>query len=97
MMRRILTNHAISRNTDKRGGKNLKIELDEAVLFATGREIDLIVFDEALNELEKIDSQQAKIVEMKFYTGLKVEEIAELPAILAESLCFFIVFSVKFF
>ena len=78
MMRRILTNHAIARNSDKRGGKNLKIELDEAVLFATGREIDLIALDEALNELEKIDSKQAKIVELKFYTGLKVEEIAEL-------------------
>ena len=81
MMRRILTNHAISRNSNKRGGKNLKIELDEAVLHATGREIDLIALDEALNELEKIDSKQAKIVELKFYTGLKIEEIAELMGI----------------
>ena len=81
MMRRILTNHATSRNTDKRGGQNLKIELDEALIFATGREIDLIGLDEALTELEKVDADQARIVELKFYTGLKVEEIAGLLGI----------------
>ena len=78
MMRRILTNYAISRNTNKRGGQNLRLELDEAVMFATGRDVDLIGLDEALTELEKVDAGQARIVELKFYTGLKVDEIADL-------------------
>ncbi len=79
MMRRILTNHAVTRNAEKRGGgRQLKIELDEAVIFTTGRGIDLIALDEALTELAKIDAKQAQIVELRFYTGLEVEEVAEL-------------------
>ncbi len=78
MMRRILTNHAAARNTDKRGGQNLKVELDEALMFTTGRGVDLIALDKALTELAEIDPQQAQIVELRFYTGLKVEEVAEL-------------------
>ena len=81
MMRRILTNYAVSRNADKRGGQHVKIELDEAMIFATGRGVDLIALDESLNELAKIDSQQAQIVELRFYTGLKVDEIADLLGI----------------
>lgn len=78
MMRRILTNHAVARNADKRGGAHLKIELDEAVVFATGRGVDLIALDEALTELGAVDPKQAQIVELRFYTGLKVDEIATL-------------------
>jgi len=78
MMRRILTNYAVQRNTEKRGGQNLKIELDEALIFTAGRGVDLIALDESLDELAKIDPKQAQIVELRFYTGLKVEEIAEL-------------------
>ena len=78
MMRRILTNHAVSRNTDKRGGQQLKVELDDALMFTTGRGVDLIALDEALTELAEIDRKQAQIVELRFYTGLKVEEVAEL-------------------
>lgn len=81
MMRRILTNYAVSRNAEKRGGPHLKIELDEAVIFATGRGVDLIALDEALTELGEIDPKQSKIVELRFYTGLKVEEIAGLLGI----------------
>ncbi len=81
MMRRILTNHALSRNAEKRGGQQIKIELDEALVFTTGRGIDLVALDEALTDLAKIDAEQAKIVEMRFYTGLKVEEIAELNGV----------------
>ena len=78
MMRRILTNYALSRNAEKRGGQHIKIELDEALIFATGRGVDLIALDEALTDLAKIDAKQAQIVELRFYTGLKVEEIAGL-------------------
>lgn len=78
MMRRILTNYALTRNTVKRGGEHIKIQLDEAIAFVTGRGVDLIALDEALSELAAIDAKQAQIVELRFYTGLKVEEIAEL-------------------
>jgi RNA polymerase sigma factor (TIGR02999 family) len=81
MMRRILTNYALTRNAEKRGGQHLKIELDEAVLFATGRGVDLIALDEALIELAGIDSKQAQIIELRFYAGLKVDEIAGLLGI----------------
>jgi RNA polymerase sigma-70 factor, ECF subfamily len=81
MMRRILTNYAVNRNAEKRGGQQLKVELDEALVFTTGRGIDLIALDEALNELAEIDRKQAQIVELRFYTGLKVEEVAELLGI----------------
>ena len=78
MMRRILTNYAISRNAEKRGGQHIQIELDDAVNFATGLGVDLIALDEALNALTRIDPKQAQIVELRFYTGLKVAEIAGL-------------------
>ena len=78
MMRRILTNHAVSRNAEKRGGQHVKIELDEAVLFASGRGLDLISLDEALSELATVDPIQVQIVELRFYTGLTVEDIAGL-------------------
>ena len=78
MMRRILTNYALTRKAEKRGGESVKIELDEAVLFATGRGVDLIALDETLDELAELDAKQAQIVELRFYTGLKIEEIAEL-------------------
>jgi RNA polymerase sigma factor (TIGR02999 family) len=81
MMRRILTNYAVARNAAKREGQSTRIELDEAVVFATGRGIDLIALDEALTELATIDLQQAKIVELRFYTGLSVDEIASLLGI----------------
>ncbi|MEP6946939.1 MAG: sigma-70 family RNA polymerase sigma factor [Acidobacteriota bacterium] len=78
MMRRILTNYAVSRNAEKRGGQHLMIELDEAMVFAAGRGVDLVALDEALTDLAAIDPKQAQIVELRFYTGLKVEEIAGL-------------------
>lgn len=78
MMRRILTNYALARNAEKRGGQLVRIELDEAIAFVAGRGVDLILLDQALTELSKLDPQQAQIVELRFYTGLKVVEIAGL-------------------
>ena len=63
------------------GAASPLLELDEAVFFATGRGVDLVALDDALNELAKIDPKQAQIVELRFYTGLKVEEISELLGI----------------
>ncbi|MCU0240728.1 MAG: sigma-70 family RNA polymerase sigma factor [Pyrinomonadaceae bacterium] len=78
MMRRILVNYAESHNAKKRGDGQTMISLDDAENLAIAdSEVDLIFLDNALNELAEFDSQQAKIVEMKFFGGLTNEEVAE--------------------
>ena len=81
MMRRILINHAKSRNAVKRRGYATKISLDEAIGFFEQREIDLMALNEALETLAALDSDQAKIVELRFFGGLTIEEIAEVLGI----------------
>jgi RNA polymerase sigma-70 factor (ECF subfamily) len=77
MMRRILIDHASARFAAKRGGKEaVRISLDEDLEIYSGREIDLLQVDEALRELEQLDPTQAKIVEMRFFGGLTIDEIA---------------------
>ena len=77
MMRRILVNHAVKNNADKRFGNQTKLALDEAISVAQEREVNLILLDEALNELAAFDPQQAKIIELRFFAGLTIEEVAE--------------------
>lgn len=82
MMRRILVNYAESHNAKKRGDGQTMISLDDAENLAIAdSEVDLIFLDNALNELAEFDSQQAKIVEMKFFGGLTNEEVAEVLGI----------------
>ena len=82
LMREILIDYARARNRQKRGGGfNTQIALDEAVGFTDKKELDVIAVDEALAKLEKLDEKQARIVEMKFFGGLTVEEIAEVLSI----------------
>ncbi|HRH43193.1 MAG TPA: sigma-70 family RNA polymerase sigma factor [Pyrinomonadaceae bacterium] len=76
MMRRILVNHAINHQAKKRGRGETKIALDEAVSFASERDINLIDLDTALLKLAGLDERQARIVEMKFFGGLSTEEVA---------------------
>ncbi len=76
MMRRILINHALERKAAKRGGEQTKLALDEALDFASERELDLEVLDAALDRLARYDRNQSRIVEMKFFAGLTIEEIA---------------------
>ena len=77
MMRRILVNHAAARAAAKRGGGARKLALDEAAGLAGGREVELIALDEALKELEKLDQRQSRIVELRYFGGLSLEETAE--------------------
>lgn len=80
MMRHILVDHARSRLTDKRGGAFQRIELDEAVSFSdrTGeKNLDILALDEALTQLAGFDERQTRIVELRFFGGLTVEETAE--------------------
>ncbi|HZS04612.1 MAG TPA: sigma-70 family RNA polymerase sigma factor [Blastocatellia bacterium] len=81
MMRRILVNHAIARKAEKRGGEDARMSIDDAVSFAVEREVNLVLLDEALNKLAALDPQQCRIVEMRFFAGLTVEEVAEVLGI----------------
>lgn len=76
MMRRILVNHAEARNAGKREGGLTKLALDDAITFAEEREIDLIELDDTLNALAEFAPRQAKVVEMRFFGGLSIEETA---------------------
>ena len=77
MMRRILVNYAVQRNAQKRGDGATKIALDEAVSFEDKRDFDLVALDEALKNLAEFDEKQARIVELRFFGGLTIEETAE--------------------
>lgn len=77
LMRRILVDHARSRQAAKRGGSDIKLPLEEAMMVSAGREVDLVALDEALERLAAIDPQQSRVVELKFFSGLSVEETAE--------------------
>lgn len=81
LMRRILIDHARSHNAAKRGGGEIKISLAEDVAVTNQRALDLITLDGALDELEVLDEQQSRIVEMRYFGGLSIEETAEVLAI----------------
>ena len=82
LMREILIEYARGRNRQKRGGEfKTQIALDENISFYKQNELDVMAVDEALSKLENLDERQAKIVEMKFFGGLTVEEIAEVLSI----------------
>src|SRR2546423_2120428 len=72
-MRQTLTNYAIARNRQKRGGKD---RLELAAQFYESRQIDVAHVDEALRELERFDPRQSQIVELRFFGGLTVPEIS---------------------
>ena len=78
MMRRILADHALARKTAKRGGGAPKVELDAALEFYDERAISISALDDALRDLEALDSRQARVVELRFFGGLTVAETAEL-------------------
>lgn len=76
IMRRILMDYAKSAKREKRGGGAHKTSLDEALVVAEDRASDLVQIDEALSRLEELDPRQAKVVELRFFGGLSVEETA---------------------
>jgi RNA polymerase sigma factor (TIGR02999 family) len=77
VMRRILLDYAKGRARGKRGGDVRKTSLDEALTVSYDRAFELVEIDEALQRLEAFDQRQAKVVEMRFFGGLSVEETAE--------------------
>lgn len=76
LMRRILVDHARHRDAEKRGGAQMRLTLDDALAIAKEPDVDLLAIDEALDRLAEIDEQQARVVELRFFSGLSVEETA---------------------
>ena len=77
MMRRILVNHALSRRAEKRGGGEHHIPLeDDLPVACDAPSVDALALDEALSELEVLDARQARVVELRYFGGLSIEETA---------------------
>jgi RNA polymerase sigma factor (TIGR02999 family) len=76
-MRRILVDRARARSTSKRGGEMAVVQLDEGLASAVTRDRDLVALDEALRELARKDERLARVVELRFFGGLTIEETAE--------------------
>jgi RNA polymerase sigma factor (TIGR02999 family) len=80
LMRQILVDHARGRRAAKRGG-GFKLELNDAMGAQKPQNMDLVALDDALNELAKLDPQQNRIVELRFFGGLSIEETAEIVGV----------------
>lgn len=76
LMRQILVDYARSHGAAKRGADR-RVELDASLVLPTGRSTDVVALDDALTGLAKLDEQQCRIVELRFFGGLATEEIAE--------------------
>ncbi|HEX4629681.1 MAG TPA: ECF-type sigma factor [Chthoniobacterales bacterium] len=81
MMRRILSDYAIARKAEKRGGGAPKVQLDAALDFCNDRAIDVTAVDDALRDLGVMDPRQAQLVELRFFGGLTIEETADVMAL----------------
>jgi len=81
MIRRILVDHARTHKAEKRGGGMPKLALDEAIGVPQRRDLNLVALDDAINALAELDPQQGRIVELRFFGGLSIEETAEVLSI----------------
>jgi RNA polymerase sigma factor (TIGR02999 family) len=77
IMRRILVDFARARRREKRGGEALSVSLSEAIHIGCERAPDLVALDDALQALERLNTRQARVVELRFFAGLSYEEAAE--------------------
>ena len=77
MMRRILVDHARKRLADKRGGAVTMVGLDEASPAATSSTVDILALDQALDQLTAVDARLCRVVELRYFAGLNIDETAE--------------------
>jgi RNA polymerase sigma factor (TIGR02999 family) len=77
LMRRILVSMARARQADKRGGEARQVSLDEALVISENRAAELVALDDAMNELASLDPRRSRVVELRYFGGLSVEETAE--------------------
>jgi RNA polymerase sigma factor (TIGR02999 family) len=85
MMRRILVDAARARGAEKRGGPTPRLNLDEVPELASPQRMALVALDDALNVLAEIDHRKVRVIELRFFTGLSVEETAEVLQISPQS------------
>ena len=85
LIRRILVDHARNRGYAKRGGGTVQVSLDEEVVAAKGRQVDVLALDEALASLSKFDPRKGRVVELRYFGGLSVEETAVVLGISPET------------
>jgi RNA polymerase sigma factor (TIGR02999 family) len=81
LMRQILVDYARSHRAAKRGGSVCKVTLDPALAEARAADVDVLALDDALKELARIDPQQSRIVELRFFGGLTIEDTSEVLGI----------------
>ena len=77
LIRRILVDHARARIAAKRGGNNVKLSLDESITPVDEKDLDLLALNDALDALARADAQQSRIVELRYFAGLTIEETAD--------------------
>jgi RNA polymerase sigma factor (TIGR02999 family) len=77
LMRQILVDHARNNKAAKRGGNSLKLTLQEGLVGHRGKDLDLLALDDALNHLAQLSPQQSHIVELRFFSGLTIEDTSE--------------------
>ena len=85
LMRRILVDHARSRNYRKRGGGAVNVALDDSLDMSRERGADLVALDDALETLARMDPRKGQVVELRFFGGLSVEETAEALSVSPET------------
>ena len=81
IMRRILVDHARRRGFAKRGGNAPRVPLDEVLLAAEARGIEVLALDEALDALARIDPRKSRVVELRYFGGLNIEETPEVRGV----------------
>ena len=81
MIRRILVDHARAHKAEKRGGGAGVLSLDEAIGVPERRDVEILSLNDALTRLSELDPQQGRIVELRFFTGLSIEETAEVVGV----------------
>ena len=85
LMRRILVDYARSRRYTKRGGEWRQVSLNEAVAVFRDRQTDIVALDDALRDLADLDPRKARVVEMRFFGGLSIDETAEVLHVSSET------------
>ncbi len=85
LMRRILVDYARAQQRVRRGGRQQKVSLDEVLLIAPDRTDELLAVHESLSRLEKLDARQGRIIELRYFGGLSVEEAAHVLGVSAKT------------
>jgi RNA polymerase sigma-70 factor (ECF subfamily) len=85
VMRRILVDYARTQQRIRRGGKQHKLALDEVVLVSPDRTDEVLAVNESLSRLEKLDPRQGRIVELRYFGGLTIEEIADVVGVASKT------------